>query len=155
MEEDVLVLLPVADFVKFVQNHKKVSFKYKSLWLCHILLKNWIFVILWFYQTMNVKFNFIFENIGNYNYNYLLLHRNFFKKKKKLATSLTVLVTILLHSQYSLTILWTVHVAILLQSPYRTENDGPTLTSYVHTVKQYLPDSILSFIVIGMEKYFR
>ncbi|XP_056019203.1 crossover junction endonuclease EME1-like isoform X4 [Ostrea edulis] len=63
MEEDVLVLLPVADFVKFVQNHKK--------------------------------------------------------------------------------------------SPYRMEDDGPTLTSYVHTVKQYLPDSILSFIVIGMEKYFR
>ncbi|XP_052685287.1 uncharacterized protein LOC128165114, partial [Crassostrea angulata] len=32
---------------------------------------------------------------------------------------------------------------------------GPTLTSYVQTVKQHLPNSILSFVVIGMEKYFR
>lgn len=33
--------------------------------------------------------------------------------------------------------------------------EGPTLTDYVHTVKQHLPNSILSFMVIGMEKYFR
>ncbi|XP_078319018.1 structure-specific endonuclease subunit EME1-like isoform X3 [Crassostrea virginica] len=31
----------------------------------------------------------------------------------------------------------------------------PTLSSYVHTVEQHLPDAILSFVVIGMEKYFR
>lgn len=62
MEKDVLVLLPVADFVNFVQNHKKFS-----------------------------------SGIG----------------------------------------------------------EGPTLTDYVHTVKQHLPNSILSFVVIGMEKYFR
>ncbi|XP_061182597.1 crossover junction endonuclease EME1-like [Saccostrea echinata] len=38
---------------------------------------------------------------------------------------------------------------------YGAENEGPTLNSYVHTVKQHLPKSILSFVVIGMEKYFR
>lgn len=62
MEEDVLVLLPVADFVNFVQNHKKCG-----------------------------------SELGG----------------------------------------------------------EPTLTNYVQTVKQHLPNSILSFVVIGMEKYFR
>uniref|UniRef100_A0A8W8JEU4 ERCC4 domain-containing protein n=1 Tax=Magallana gigas TaxID=29159 RepID=A0A8W8JEU4_MAGGI len=60
MEEDVLVLLPVADFVNFVQNHKKGG-----------------------------------SELGG----------------------------------------------------------GPTLTNYIQTVKQHLPNSFLSFVVIGMEKY--
>ncbi|XP_062605017.1 crossover junction endonuclease EME1-like [Saccostrea cucullata] len=42
-----------------------------------------------------------------------------------------------------------------LQGQYGVENEGPTLKSYVHTIKQHIPNSILSFVVIGMEKYFR